>query len=233
MRETEIFYMLPKKYIKCLNEAGNRKKSMAFMSYVIDVDYSGKEEDYEKAQSQRFYAQSWCVSKTCAKNWLVEFEREYRLFNDSRDITKMTARKHVKKTSDHFVTTERPLSDHLDTLETTYTTEFQEMAVTTERPLSDHRVTKDIKTKEIKNKDIYLSPTTQRFIAPTLEQVRERIITKSLNVDAETFYYHYEANGWKVGKATMKSWESALSGWSARNKKESKEQTNNDFGGWR
>jgi len=61
----------------------------------------------------------------------------------------------------------------------------------------------------------------ERFTPPTLDEIKDYLFKKKLtNVDAETFFYHYEQNDWNVGKNKMKSWTAALSGWNARGKNE-------------
>jgi len=53
-----------------------------------------------------------------------------------------------------------------------------------------------------------------RFQKPTLEQVLARGESIALpRVECEKFMDYYEANGWKVGKNSMKVWTSALANW--------------------
>jgi hypothetical protein len=35
-------------------------------------------------------------------------------------------------------------------------------------------------------------------------------------IEAEKFFYHYESNGWMVGKNPMKSWTAAMQNWKLR-----------------
>jgi hypothetical protein len=52
-----------------------------------------------------------------------------------------------------------------------------------------------------------------KFTPPSLSE----IIAYLDNVDlAKKFYCHYESNGWKVGKNSMKSWRAAADQWRAR-----------------
>ena len=68
-----------------------------------------------------------------------------------------------------------------------------------------------------KNNNIY------RFHKPTLEELKEYIKEKNLNVDAETFIDYYDSNGWKVGgKAPMKDWKATCRRWSRTNPKQTK-----------
>lgn len=57
----------------------------------------------------------------------------------------------------------------------------------------------------------------QPFEKPTLEQVAEQCRLKGYAlVDPEAFWAYYEANGWHVGKQSMRSWTAALAMWQAR-----------------
>lgn len=53
----------------------------------------------------------------------------------------------------------------------------------------------------------------EKFIKPTVEEIRAYCRERNNIVDAERFYDHYESNGWKVGKNTMKNWKAAVRTW--------------------
>lgn len=81
------------------------------------------------------------------------------------------------------------------------------------------------KEKELKiEKEIELdtkankSPTkAKRFVKPTLSEIEQYCIERNNNVDAQHFYDHYESNGWKVGKNSMKDWKAAVRTWEKNN----------------
>ena len=52
-----------------------------------------------------------------------------------------------------------------------------------------------------------------RFVKPTVEEVAAYIKAKGYTFDAEQFWNYYESKGWLVGKAPMKSWQSACVTW--------------------
>jgi len=61
------------------------------------------------------------------------------------------------------------------------------------------------------------------FVPPTVEQVTDffsegEVFYGSAKETAEAFHDHYEANGWKVGRVPMVSWEAAARGWETRAK---------------
>ena len=57
----------------------------------------------------------------------------------------------------------------------------------------------------------------QPFKKPTVVEIYEYACEKLSNDDAlkftEKFHAHYEANGWKVGRNTMKDWKAAVRKW--------------------
>jgi len=50
-------------------------------------------------------------------------------------------------------------------------------------------------------------------IPPALQQVKDYISEKKYNIDAEKWYNHYTAVGWKIGKNKMKDWKAAVRTW--------------------
>lgn len=61
------------------------------------------------------------------------------------------------------------------------------------------------------------SKPKKRFIPPSVDEVaayvRERAALGRPHVDAGRFVDHYTANGWKVGKNSMKDWKAAVRTW--------------------
>lgn len=56
----------------------------------------------------------------------------------------------------------------------------------------------------------------ERFAPPSLQECREFFKTEILSGDADSFFHHYEANGWRSGKAPLRKWKNAAHGWSRR-----------------
>ncbi len=54
---------------------------------------------------------------------------------------------------------------------------------------------------------------------PTISEIAAYCTSRNNNIDAETFWHHYESNGWKVGKNAiiMSNWKSAVITWEKRN----------------
>jgi hypothetical protein len=53
----------------------------------------------------------------------------------------------------------------------------------------------------------------KRFTKPSLEEVKQYCAERGNKVDAEKWYDYYEANGWKVGKNSMKDWKASVRTW--------------------
>lgn len=62
--------------------------------------------------------------------------------------------------------------------------------------------------KKIRNKE-----RVYRTTKPTVEDVRSYCQERHNNVDPERFWNYYEANGWKVGKNSMKDWKACVRTW--------------------
>jgi len=56
----------------------------------------------------------------------------------------------------------------------------------------------------------------KKFIPPTFDQIKNFIILNNYKVNPESFFNHYEANGWRIGKNKIKSWEATIRGWNSR-----------------
>ena len=75
----------------------------------------------------------------------------------------------------------------------------------------------DYNKKENNKKKKEGKKTEKKYIKPTIEEVKTYVLNSNLNVDPEYFYDYYEANGWRVGKDTMKDWQAAVRNWHRRN----------------
>lgn len=56
-------------------------------------------------------------------------------------------------------------------------------------------------------------PSRVTFQKPTYDEVKTYCVERANKVDAEKFVSHYESNGWKVGKNSMKDWKAAVRTW--------------------
>lgn len=72
-----------------------------------------------------------------------------------------------------------------------------------------NRLDEDIEEKKEKNN----KKTASRFSPPSLDDVKAYCYERNNNVDAERFIDYYTANGWKVGKNSMKDWKAAVRNW--------------------
>ena len=53
----------------------------------------------------------------------------------------------------------------------------------------------------------------KRFVKPTIDEVKAYCQERNKGVDAEKWYNHYSANGWKVGRTKMVDWKAAIRTW--------------------
>ena len=60
----------------------------------------------------------------------------------------------------------------------------------------------------------------ERFIKPTIEEIKSYCLERNNGVDPQKFFDFYESKGWMIGKNHMKDWRATMRGWSAREKNE-------------
>jgi len=77
--------------------------------------------------------------------------------------------------------------------------------------LNETKVNK--KKEDIREAATASEPPTPRFKKPTLEEISAYCSERENHIDPQRFFDHYESNGWKVGKATMKDWKAAIRTW--------------------
>lgn len=68
----------------------------------------------------------------------------------------------------------------------------------------DYESSKEDK-KEIKTK--------KKFIKPTIDEVSSYCKERGNKIDAQKFIDYYEANGWQVGRNSMRDWKAAIRTW--------------------
>ena len=85
-----------------------------------------------------------------------------------------------------------------------------------------------IKKKNIKKK----KNIEEIFLKPTIPEIEKYCKERKNNIDPHCFYDHYESNGWKVNKNSMKDWKATVRNWERRNKAQAnKSEKMEEFGG--
>lgn len=56
-------------------------------------------------------------------------------------------------------------------------------------------------------------PKKTQSVNPTLQEVKDYCLERKNLVNPEKWINHYEANGWKVGKNSMKNWKACIRTW--------------------
>lgn len=61
------------------------------------------------------------------------------------------------------------------------------------------------------------SARTEMMFPPSMEECVKAAVERGMTeAEGRKFFYHYESNGWKVGKVPMKSVAGAMGGWHER-----------------
>lgn len=76
--------------------------------------------------------------------------------------------------------------------------------------------------ERIENRDLFVvigKQPQKKFIPPSVEEVREFCKERNNGIDAERFWHYYNSKGWKIGKESMKKWQSAVITWEKQDAK--------------
>jgi predicted DNA binding protein len=85
--------------------------------------------------------------------------------------------------------------------------------------------TKEIKKQEEKKEELITLTTivdnvitpTKKFIIPSIDEIKSYCLERNNQINPEQFYDHYQSNGWKVGKNSMKDWKASIRTWEKNN----------------
>ena len=95
-----------------------------------------------------------------------------------------------------------------------------EVLVRTSKEKENLPPTPPIREKEGTHTDTPRACVREGFLVPTLAEVAAYIKANGLSVDAEKFWNHYNAIGWKVGKSPIRCWQSVCHVWDRGDKRQ-------------
>lgn len=92
----------------------------------------------------------------------------------------------------------------------------------------------------VSNKVVSKGSTTNRtinrkidFAPPSLEEIKQYISEKNINVDANQFFNFFDVANWVDSKGNkVKNWKQKLLTWANYNKPKTETNSNNAYGGW-
>lgn len=143
-----------------------------------------------------------------------------------------TAIKHLKSTGEityekiakggliTIVEYNRFQDNHTQKPQKTHTETQSETTEATHEPQQYKNIKED---KEVKNNN-------SRFVAPSVEEVRNYCRERNNNIDAEEFINFYQANGWVQGKGKpIKDWQACVRTWEKNRKNKIAKSKAQDF----
>jgi len=71
----------------------------------------------------------------------------------------------------------------------------------------------DVNDNEECKSELKSKSESKRFFRPTLQEVSDYCQERKNTVNPQKWINHYESNGWKVGKNSMKDWKAAVRTW--------------------
>ena len=90
---------------------------------------------------------------------------------------------------------------------------------------NENEIEKEKEIEQIEKRNKVVRRKEKRFVKPTKQEITEYAIQENYRTDIiDRFIDHYEANGWKVGKAglPMKDWKATFRNWNRNNFEQTK-----------
>lgn len=88
-----------------------------------------------------------------------------------------------------------------------------------------HNMTTLDKQKHKQNKKESIKKDQEKFIAPSLDEIKKYVLEKQLNVDADKFYNYFTEGNWVDSKGNkVKNWKQKILTWSGYSNNEKKEE---------
>lgn len=205
-------------------------KSLAWIDLIFLASHSGgsfmakgKLVEFSRGQiaiSQISLQKRWKMSQNKVKRFLELLKKHSMIDFETNELTTIITICNYSSFQDNERLVERPVERPV------------------ERATNDHsndikRMKEDKECKEVISLGAK-APEKERkkFIAPTLEEVKEFCQAEHLKMNPEKFFYHYEANGWKSGRAQIKNWKMACKGWASRDYDKPAQKQEVRFGEW-
>lgn len=142
------------------------------------------------------------------ENDIIKIEFLYNQLNKVTEIAKKRSNSGKKGMAKRWNDYNKPI-----------TSAITNVLQTDNKPITirEDKIREDNSKKEIgkEKRSVFQKPTIlelQNYFAEKADNWPEGKIKNQ----ADKFYNHYQANGWKVGKNPMKSWQAAASGWITR-----------------
>ena len=150
--------------------------------------------------SNTYFARIYKVSPSLISNWLRALEKEKLIIVDYKKNGKEIIKRIIKITGIQNI--EYPIQN----IEGGYSKYLKENNTSINNTSNKEKIYKK-----------------EKFKKPTLEEVEAYCKERNNNVDAELFINHYDSNGWKVGKNSMKDWKACIRTWERNKVNEHKE----------
>ena len=168
----------------------------------------------------KYFADLYKVTDRTIRTWISS------LINNGYIVSDLVYREDSKEVEARYlkVTESTPGRNFPNPPEENFRTPGKKLPYSPEENFLDNNTTNTTLEYSTISKDIVVGQQTKtkKFIKPTIEEIEKYCIERKNGVNATKFFNYYEANGWKVGKNSMKNWKAAVRTW---------EQNNYDKGG--
>ena len=142
-----------------------------------------------------------------------DIDRDRQRFEDTRQKRKDAINKRWNNTN-HTKVNKSIQTIQKNTNDTEYENEKENEKENEDEYGRDKHDMSNKKTSLSKESEVKKEPQSGNALAPSLDEVKDYILTNGIDVDAEQFYNVYQANGWVTKSGTpIKNWKAQVKTW--------------------
>ena len=161
--------------------------------------------------SNNYFAELYKVTPQAISKWIKNLEKNNYIIIEYDKQGKMIEKRIIKM-----------VSTDIDRVSTTVEGGINHSLEGYQPEIKENNTS--INNTSINKKEIY----KERFIKPTIEEIKTYCIERNNNIDAEMFYDFYESKNWYVGKNKMKDWKASVRTWE-RSRKDKQKKGSSGF----
>jgi len=210
LKEIDVFYY--KRNIGDYHKKAGRLSMLEHGAYTLLMDSCYDREQFPTEEE----AIDWCWARTTEEVEAVKFVLT-KFFTLKDDVY---MQKHIQEVVDKYHSTaliNKRIAEEREK-------NRRENKTKRERSVNEAPPNQEPRTTNQEPLTIEKKGGKPRFAPPAIQEIRDCVSDHGYAVDPEAFFFHYEGNGWMVGKNKMKNWKMALASWNKRESNKPKQQ---------
>jgi hypothetical protein len=215
-----------------MTNQNNRKSFIVHKDSLVILDEMSNEQAGIFIKSIKFYQEKGCLPeldfglKMAITPFINQFQRDEEIYKKTcearREAGSLGGKQKVANASKSYQKVAKVAdndSKNKNKSESESKNENKNEIKNNSNVMENHNIENNSKSVEIEAVKLMEIDKIKikRFIKPTIQEIKDYCFERKNNVDVNKFFNYYEANGWKVGKNSMKDWQACVRTWEGNN----------------